>query len=291
MLRASYAAAQGCLAGVGLAGALLLISGPAVQAATSTQQSPVVTFATPGPKQVTLQACNHIGCTTVQQTITLLDPRPAVTSASFSPLLPEAGQMVQLTGTGTGKPPLTFNWQASPVGGSPVAGATGASTWLNTAGLPPGPYTVSLQIQNAAGTSPATQIPLTLAAASSLDFYVITPCRIYDSRLGLVQPQSGVPVIVQGTGGGCEIPAGARALAANVTVIAPTGGGFATFYPGNYPQPLTSTVNFVVNGTRSNNAILPLATDGAGTLIGLLSIAGANGRADLAIDVSGYFMP
>ncbi len=290
MLRALSAAAQGCLAGLVLAGALLFSSAPAVWAGTSTQQSPVVTFVTPGPKDVTLQSCNFVGCTTVRQTITLLDPRPAVSSMSFSPLLPEAGQIVLLTGAGTGKPPLAFNWQAATIGGSPVASASGASAWLNTSGVPPGAYTVSLQIQNGAGSA-SLQIPLTLAAASKLDFYAMTPCRIYDSRLGLVTPASGVPLVIQGTGGGCEIPATARALAANVTVISPSGGGFATFYPGNYPQPTTSTVNFAVNGTRSNNAVLPLATNGAGTLIALLSITGANGHADLAIDVSGYFMP
>src|SRR6185295_2507865 len=160
MLRAPYAAAQGCLAGLALAGALLLSSAPAARAATSTQQNPVATFATPGPKDVTLQACNLVGCTSVRQTITLLDPRPAVSSMSFSPLLPEAGQTILLTGAGTGKPPLAFNWQASTIGGSPVASASGASAWLNTAGIPPGAYTVSLQIQNTAGSA-SLQIPLT----------------------------------------------------------------------------------------------------------------------------------
>lgn len=290
MLRASYVAAQGCLAGLGLAGALLFTSAPAVWAGTSTQQNPVVTFSTPGAKQVTLRVCNHLGCNNVQQTVTLLDPRPAVTSAIFSPLLPEAGQMVLLTDAGTGKPPLAFNWQAAPVGGPPSASLPGASVYWNTAGLPAGAYTVSLQIQNGAGSA-TTHVPVTLAQASDLDFYAMTPCRIYDSRLGLIRPQSGVPQVIQGTGGGCGIPTTARALAANVTVISPTGGGFASFFPGNYPQPLTSTVNFAVNGTRSNNAILPLATNGNGTLIALLSITGANGNADLAIDVSGYFLP
>src|SRR3954470_13420765 len=103
MSRALDAAAQGCLAGLGVAGALLLISAPAAWAGTSTQQSPVVTFATPGPREVTLQSCNPLGCSTLTKTVMLLDPKPAVGSASFAPLLPEAGQLVRLTAAGTGK--------------------------------------------------------------------------------------------------------------------------------------------------------------------------------------------
>jgi len=283
MPRALLAAAQSCLAGLGLAGALLLLSAPTLWAGTSTQQSPVMTFATPGPRQVTLQACNALGCSTVTKTVTLLDPKPAVSTVSFAPLLPEAGQLVRLTAAGTGKPPLAYTWQTA------LASLSGTTVWWNTAGMTPGTYTVSLQIQNGSGTA-TSQLPVTLAPATTLDFYTTTPCRIYDSRLGLVPPQSGVAQVIQGTGV-CGIPAGARALAANVTVIAPTGGGYATFYPGNYPQPVATTVNFAVNGTRSNNATLPLATDGSGTMIALLSIGGTNGWADLAVDVSGYYMP
>jgi len=271
------------LAGLGLVGALLLIPAPAVWAGTSTQQSPAMTFSTAGSREVTLQACNALGCSSVTKTVTLLDPKPAVSTASFAPLLPEAGQMVRLTAAGTGKPPLAYSWQAA------QASLSGTTVWWNTAGLPAGAYSVSLQIQNGSGTA-TLPLPIILAPAAALDFYTVTPCRIYDSRLSLVPPQSGVALVIQATGA-CGIPAGARALAANVTVIAPTGGGYATFYPGNYPQPVASTVNFAVNGTRSNNATLPLATDGTGSLIALLSIAGANGWSDLTVDVSGYYMP
>jgi PKD repeat protein len=271
---------------LGLAG-LLLIAASAAWAGTSTLQNPSVTFATPGSRDVTLQACNALGCSSVMKTVTLLDPKPAVSAASFAPLLPEAGQMVRLTAAGTGKPPLAFNWQAL-AGTSPVSNLTGTSVWWNTAGLSAGAYTLSLQIQNGAGTATAL-LPVTLAQASALDFYTTTPCRLYDSRLGLVPPQSGVAVPIQASGF-CGIPAGARALAANITVIAPTGGGYVTLYPGNYPQPATSTVNFAVNGTRTNNAILPLATDGTGTLTALLAMTGTGSSADLTVDVSGYYL-
>jgi len=273
---------------MGLAGTLLLAAAP-VWAGSSAQQNPVVSFSTPGSKQVTLQVCNAAGCTSVTKTLTLLDPKPAVSSASFAPLAPEAGQLVFLTGAGTGKPPLTTTWKATPVGGAPLVSLPGQTLWWNTVGVPPGAYTLSFEIQNGAGTAVA-QLPITLAPAAPLDFYTVAPCRIYDSRLGVVPLLSGVAQVIQGTGI-CGIPAAARALAANVTVIGPTDGGYATFYPGNYPQPVTSTLNFAAGTIRSNNAVLPLATNGAGTLTALLSIAGANGNANLAIDVNGYFLP
>lgn len=288
MLRALYALAQGCPLRTCLAGALLLLTAPAVWAGTSNQPNPVVSFATPGIKQVTLRVCNSGGCSSVTRDVTVLDPRPVVTGASLAPSAVETGQLVLFTGAGTGKPPLAYTWQVTRVGGPLVATLQGASVWWNTSGVPPGSYTVSLQIQN--GTEPATSSPLslTLAAASAHDFYSVTPCRIYDSRLTSTPLLSGVARTVQVTGL-CGIPAEARAVAANVSVIAPTGTGYGILYPGNYPQPATSTINFVAGLFRSNHAILPLATNGAGTLTSWLTIAGVNGSAHLAIDVSGYY--
>lgn len=289
MMQALSAVAQGCVVRFGVAGLLLFLWAPAANAGTSNQQNPVVTFATPGAKQVILEVCNNAGCASVTKVISVLNPVPAVTSAVFSPLLPEAGQLVLLTGTGTGKPPLALSWEASAAGGPPFLGLPGATVWWNTSGLPPGPYTVSLKIQNGSGTA-VSELPITLAPPAELDFYAVTPCRIYDSRQGPLPIPSGVAQIIQGSGT-CGIPVGARALAANVTVINPNGAGYAALYPGNYPQPVASTLNFTAGVTRANHAILPLATDGAGTLTALLSVAAANGSADLTVDVSGYFMP
>jgi hypothetical protein len=288
MTRALFAAAQGCQARIGLAGALLLLLAPTAWAGTSSQQNPSVTFTTPGTKQVTLQVCNANGCTSVTQAVTVRNPVPAITAATFSPLLPEAGQLVLLTGAGTGKPPLAFTWQAALTGGSPFASLPGSTAWWNTAGLPAGVYTVSLQAQNGSGTA-ALPVPITLAPAAPLDFYSVTPCRLYDSRQATAL-LSGAARSIQGSGT-CGIPASARALAANVTVIASTGTGSATLYPGNYPQPVASTTSFSASATRATSAVLPLATDGSGTLTALLSIAGANASAHMVIDVSGYFRP
>lgn len=291
MLRALTASAQGCVVRICLAVALLISSAPALRAANSTShvQNPVVSFTTPGLKQVTLQACNAGSCTSVTKNVTVLNPMPLVTEASVAPVIAEAGQLVFLTGAGTGKPPLAFTWQVAPIGGAPFASLPGASLWWNTAGVPSGVYTATLRIQNSAGSVASLPLPITLAPATPLDFYTIHPCRIYDSRLWPGPLPSAVTRFIQGTIL-CGIPVGARALAANVTVIAPTNAGYVTLYPGNYPQPITTTVNFTAGITRSNHLVLPLATTGAGTLAALASIAG-NGSTHLVIDVSGYYAP
>ncbi len=285
MLQALHAFAQGCPLRTCLAGALLLLSAPALRAGTSNQQNPVATFATPGVKQVTLQVCNSAGCSTVTKTVTVLNPLPVVTSASLSPALPEAGQLVRLTATGTGKPPLAFNWQTP---GTPAP--SGSSVWWNTAGLAPGAYTVTLQLQNSVGIALPVTLPVVLSPPTPLDFYTVSPCRVYDSREGSGALLSGIARTVQVTGR-CGIPARARAVAANVTVIAATNSGNMTLYPGNYPQPISSTLNFVASITRSNHALLPLATDGSGTLAAVASLAGGTGSSHLVVDVSGYYAP
>jgi PKD repeat protein len=289
MSRALSAFAQGRLFRACLAGALLSSFAPIAWAGSSIQQNPAITFSTYGTKQVTLQACNAGGCSSITKNIEVLNPQPLVTQASFAPATPEVGQLVLFTGAGTGKPPLAYSWQLM-YGGTPVIGIPNQAFWWNTAGWPAGDYQVSLQIQNSAGSFVSTPSTLHLAPTTALDFYTITPCRIYDSRLGLgTSLLSGIARIVQATGL-CGIPAGARALAANVTAISPTGSGNVSLYPGNNPPPGSSTVNFQAGITRSNYAVLPLATDGTGTLATLAAIAGS-GNTELAIDVSGYFMP
>lgn len=289
MPRALYAFAQGCPLRICLAGALLLLVAPAVQAGTSNQQNQVVTFTSPGIKQVTLQVCNDGGCSSVMREVTVLDPRPEVTSASFAPGTPEVGQLILLTGSGTGKPPLSFTWRVELLG-IPIFDLPGPNFWWSTVGLPPGSYTLTLRAQNSAGTATSSPLSFALAPAATLDFYSTPPCRIYDSRQVPAPLLSGIARIIQATGT-CGIPAGARALAANVTVITPTGAGFATLYPGNYPQTGTSTVHFAPGINQASHAILPLATDGTGTLAAALSLAGTGGSAHLVIDVSGYFRP
>ena len=118
-------------------------------------------------------------------------------------------------------------------------------------------------------------------------FHTLPPCRLLDTR----RPQDGA-AFVSGASqrlavtGFCGIPAGARALALNVTVVAPSAPGNLVLHPGDAPPPLASTINFAFGANRANNAIVPLSADG--TLAARPFVAGA-GTVDVVLDVTGYF--
>jgi hypothetical protein len=294
MPQASRAAVQGRLSRLGLAGLLMLsiflIMPAAVWAGTSTQPAPKVTFSTPGDKMVTLDVCNPGGCDTINQVVRVLDPKPVVTSTLVSPLIVQSGQLVTLAGTGTGKPPLTSEWRVL-LGTSPLTTISGASGYWNTTGVLPGVYTVALRITNASGFAQSLPALVTVNSATPLDFYTSPPCRIFDTRLS--SPFLAAETRTIQVTGRCGVPAGAQAVAANVTVFDPSGSGNVSVYPGNYPQPSTSTINFLPDVNRANNGILPLSTDGTGTLkaTALVNGGGPYGNTGLVIDVVGYFLP
>jgi hypothetical protein len=115
-------------------------------------------------------------------------------------------------------------------------------------------------------------------------FYTVPPCRVLDTRNTSSPLAAGVPITLS-FAGVCGIPADATVVAVNVTVTQPAGLGRVTFYPGNFLPTLDGAISFSGGQTRSNNAILPLATNGTGTLGAMASGAGVH----LIVDVSGYF--
>lgn len=154
-LRTARVAAALCA----VVGAFLLAAGD-VHGQTSTQKNPTATFSTPGAKQVTLQACNAAGCTSVTKTVVVLDPVPKVTSASI-PLLVGMSQAVPLSATATGRPPLTYEWTFSNGNDTVVSG--NPSTWNapSSAGI----FLASLKVTNADGF--AVTVPVTVTVVPS----------------------------------------------------------------------------------------------------------------------------
>ena len=268
-------------------GVLLLGSTVQVQAqVTSTQQNPVVTFSTPGAHQVTLTVCNQGVCDTVTKTVMVLNPVPSIVSAVVGAATAEVGQLVSLSGSGLGQPPLTYTWRLFQ-GLTLVRQVSGGLGWLDTSGLDPGAYTVVLRISNGSGFADSLPAPLLLLPPATTDFYTVDPCRMLDTRTGPAL-QSGVTRLV--SVGACGIPANARALAVNVTAISGTGSGSLALFPGNYPAPGMDTVNFRIGATVANNSIMPLSTDGTGTLA-ILATLQDNGLVHATVDVVGYFAP
>jgi Tol biopolymer transport system component len=121
------------------------------------------------------------------------------------------------------------------------------------------------------------------------DLFLVTPCRLFDTRRPEDGPAlaSGAPVLLD-VDGGCGLPATARALVLNVTVVQPAGSGYLVLYPGDTLQPVASTIAFAAGGLRTNNATVSLAEDGTGTLL-LYASVGGNGTVHVILDVVGYF--
>jgi hypothetical protein len=121
-----------------------------------------------------------------------------------------------------------------------------------------------------------------------LAFFTLPPCRIADTRNasgplgGPVLSGSGARVFPTFTSS-CGIPATARALSVNVTVVGPTAAGYLSVYPGATPPPGTSTINFRAGDVRANNAIVSM---GEGDLAVHIN---SMGSANFVLDVNGYF--
>lgn len=166
--------------------------------------------------------------------------------------------------------------------------------------FPPSVYTQSLQgpVTTAgwAGVngSEAETKPDDLALTPpppDLDFHTITPCRLVDTRGA--SGVTGAPALQPGlsrefvlTGTSCGVPATAKALSLNVTVVGGTAAGNVRLYPGRSPLTKASTLNFAAGVTQANNSIMALAGDGSGTLNVYL---GSSATAHLVVDVNGYF--
>jgi uncharacterized repeat protein (TIGR01451 family) len=119
-----------------------------------------------------------------------------------------------------------------------------------------------------------------------LGLYTSTPCRLVDTRAGDGPALAAGAVRTFTLVGRCGLPAGAKSLSLNVTVVAGSAPGNVVVYPGNLSAPLASTVNFTPGLTRANNAIVGLATNGAGTVAVRNHAAAA---VHLILDVNGYF--
>ena len=118
------------------------------------------------------------------------------------------------------------------------------------------------------------------------DYYTLAPCRLVDTRAAqapaLAASERRAFAI---TGGACGVPATAKAVAVNVTVVGAAAPGHIRLAPGNGLTE-ASAVNFSVGQTRANNGVVMLATDATG---GVAATNRSGGAVHLVLDVSGYF--
>jgi hypothetical protein len=122
-----------------------------------------------------------------------------------------------------------------------------------------------------------------------LDYYTLPPCRLLDTR-GAAGPLGGPALAAMAErtfnlAGVCGLPATARAVSVNLTVVSPGGPGDLRMYPADQATPLATVLNFSTGQTRTNNLTLSLAA-AASTFT---TQNDALGTVHLIVDVNGYF--
>lgn len=213
-------------------------------------------------------------------------PGPTITAVSPSSGTTAGGTTVVITGTNF------QNGATVTFGGTAAAVTFNNSTRLTVTTPARASGSVAVVVTNPGGLN-ASRNPGFFYSAPSVasDFYTITPCRLLDTRNAT--GSWGGPVLGPSVQrnftvtGRCGIPAGATAVAANVTAFQPTALGNVSVFPGNAFDLGTTAVGFLAGTVRANNNILRLATDGTGT-IGVRN--NSLGNTHLVVDVFGYFV-
>ena len=118
-------------------------------------------------------------------------------------------------------------------------------------------------------------------------FHPLQPCRALDTRLPSsalagARLNGGASLDLNVSATGCGIPAGARALSINVTVVPAGSLAFLTVYPAGQPRPLVSTLNAFQGQITANAAIVPTGTNGGIRIF-------ATDPTHVVVDVNGYF--
>lgn len=118
-------------------------------------------------------------------------------------------------------------------------------------------------------------------------FYTVTPCRVLDTRnpsdAPAIFPAERRRIVLAGK---CGIPATAKSVSVNLTVVNPQAAGFLALYPAVATPPATSTISFRQGQVRGNNAVIGLGADGGMTVFCFMEDFGS---VDFVVDVNGYF--
>lgn len=114
------------------------------------------------------------------------------------------------------------------------------------------------------------------------------PCTLLDTRSGGNGPALRPNARRVLNAGACGVPATARSVAVQVTVFQAPNKGSLRLYPGNVSNRPAGSLAFQKNGTATESFILPLATNGTGTLALLPAMKG-NAAVHVAVEISGYY--
>jgi len=121
-------------------------------------------------------------------------------------------------------------------------------------------------------------------------FYVVAPCRAFDSRANNGQPFTG-ELTVNIAGSPCAPPSNAAGYVFNATVVPSASLGYLTLWPDGETQPVVSTLNAYDGFITSNMAIVPNMDGSTDAFAGQGYPGPGSGYTQLILDISGYFAP
>ena len=235
-----------------------------------------------GSFPITVTATDAAGCPPDSNPYTLVTscpvPAPLAVTAPASVGSGTSGHVASVASIAG----ATYNWSIT--NGTITAGqGTNQVTFTAGSGGP-----VSLSVNALVGSCFAGAGFANVAVTAAGLFSAVTPCRAIDTR-GPNAPSiaaAGGPDRSFLLAGACGIPAGAKAVAANVAVVNPAASGNLVIYRGDGTAPAASMISFGAGQTRAVQAMLQLALDGSGTV---KVSNGSAGALDLLLDVTGYF--
>jgi hypothetical protein len=269
------------ITGTDLDSATVTIGGASATVNSGNATTVVVTTPAHAAGPVDVSATTGVGTGTATNAFTYLTcTAPAINTQPPSGSI-RAGSSVTLSAAATGTS-LVFQWFIGNAGdtSSPIGGATSSSVTVT-----PGATTSFwVRVSNACDDTNSSTATITVVPAAPAAFFLVSPCRVLDTRGGGAV-QAGVfrNIAIAGL---CGIPADATALAVNVTVVNTADTAFVTLYPGPafVVRPNVSTINFIPGRTLANNARIALGVDGS---INIFNAGAA--PVDVLIDISGYF--
>jgi hypothetical protein len=135
-----------------------------------------------------------------------------------------------------------------------------------------------------ASSAPASNV-------SGSTYTSVTPYRIADTRADSNLPNAGntlgvdgtITVQVTGTGGSAGVPAGAAAVALNVTATNTSQASYISVYPAGASRPVVANLNFIAGQTVAGFMMVPLSASGA------VTVFNHAGSTDVVVDVDGYY--
>ena len=171
----------------------------------------------------------------------------------------------------------TFSWNGHDVQGNP---------------LPAGSYWVFVVTRGRSSGSSRSTAPVRYdppGGGGLGQFVGIQPVRVLDTRseplpdTGCHAPAFGGETFTVQVAGRAGVPAGANAVALNVTAVDPTGSTYVTVWPSGTAKPNASNLNTAPGQTIPNMVISKIGADGK------VSMYNNTGSTHLLVDVTGYF--